>query len=66
MLQKFYRAKAVCERLSVSKSWLYDAMANDKFPRPNVNIGKRSRAWTEDVIEKAQADMIAAATTEAE
>jgi len=64
MAQKLINCGQVLERLgNRSVSWLYEEMANSKFPRP-VRLGRRGVAWVESEISDYIAQRIAAGPVE--
>jgi prophage regulatory protein len=46
---KLLRRQDVLDRVGLSRSALYDAMARHGFPRP-LRIGRRAVAWSENAI----------------
>ena len=41
--------KAVCARVGLSRTAVYDAMNDDRFPRP-VRVGPQTVRWRSDLI----------------
>jgi len=48
--RRVLRLPAVEERTGLGRSWIYDAVATGRFPRP-IAIGKRASGWLEHEIE---------------
>ena len=48
-MQKFVRLPDVIERTSLSRSTIYEMMAQGRFPRP-VKLSLRSNGWIEAEI----------------
>lgn len=46
---KFIRIEALCERLGLSRAWVYQQVALDKFPRP-ISLGTRAVGWLESEV----------------
>ena len=44
------RIEALCRRLSLSRSWIYQQIALDNFPRP-IALGSRAVGWLESEID---------------
>ena len=44
------RIDEVCNRLQLSKSWIYQQVSLDKFPRP-ISLGARAVGWIESEVE---------------
>lgn len=44
------RIDEVCNRLQLSRSWIYQQVALDQFPRP-VSLGARAVGWIESEVE---------------
>lgn len=59
MSDAFLTLPEVCQRICLRKSWVYDAVARDEFPKP-VYLTPRRVAWRESEIEAWKADRIAA------
>lgn len=43
------RIDELCERLQLSRSWIYQQIALNKFPRP-ISLGTRAVGWIESEI----------------
>lgn len=61
-MRQIYRPPALCARLGVSRSALYERIRLGKFPSANVQLGPKAVGWTEDVVEAALERMIAERT----
>lgn len=48
---KLIRLPRLIEKIGGSRSWIYQEIAESRFPRP-VKIGKRSSAWVESEIDE--------------
>ena len=49
-MQKLVRLPEVIQRTSLSRSTIYEMMAERRFPRP-VKLNLRSNGWIEDEID---------------
>lgn len=50
MVKKLIRLPDVLNRINCSRSWLYDAVKRNLFPKP-IRWGARGVAWIEDEVE---------------
>jgi predicted DNA-binding transcriptional regulator AlpA len=55
MVQKTFRARAVCDKFGFSRSTLYQQIKDRRFPPPNARVGLRAVGWTEDLLDQEQA-----------
>jgi predicted DNA-binding transcriptional regulator AlpA len=53
MPRQIYRPPALCARLGISRSALYERIRQGNFPPANVQLGVKSVGWTEDIIDAA-------------
>lgn len=55
MTEELWRLRRVLATVSMSRSWLYEEIAQGRFPQP-VRIGLRAVAWRRSDIEAWVAD----------
>lgn len=47
---RIIRIDEVCDRLQLSRSWIYQQIALDQFPRP-ISLGSRAVGWVESEVD---------------
>lgn len=47
---RLVRLKGLCEKTSMSRSSIYEAIATGEFPRP-IKVGPRASAWLESEVD---------------
>lgn len=47
---RIIRIDGVCNRLQLSRSWIYQQIALDQFPRP-ISLGARAVGWIESEVD---------------
>ena len=59
------RIETLCEKLQLSRSWIYQQVALDQFPRP-ISLGTRAVGWLEHEIDQWVEDRTKASRLNAE